>query len=114
MGEFMDGYFLVLINNSRAFQISALEDGTSWDPLDVGERSEGSDNVQAMKRNHREIWFMGTKTTEVWYDSGDPDFPFAPIQGVFIEQGCAGSGFTLQRLDNTLIWCGLNEDGQGV
>ncbi len=113
-GEFMDGYFLVLIENSRSFQISTLEDGTVWDILDVGERSEGSDNIVAMKRNHREIWFLGTKTTEVWYDNGDADFPFAPIQGVFIEQGCAGTGFTVVRLDNTIMWVGKDERGQGV
>lgn len=113
MGEFMDGYFLVLIANSRAFQISALEDGTSWDALDVGERSEGSDNILGMKRSHREIWFLGSETGEVWYDNGDPDFSFAPIQGVFSEQGTV-SGFTMQRLDNTLIWAGKNADGEGV
>lgn len=113
-GEFMDGYFLVLVENSRAFQISALEDGTLWDVLDVGERSEGSDNVVAMKRNHREIWFFGTKTSEIWYDNGDADFPFAPIQGVFLEQGCAGNGFTVVRLDNTLVWVGKDERGEGV
>ncbi len=113
MGEFMDGYFIVLQAGSRSFQISALEDGLTWDPLDVAERSEGSDNLQGVLRSHREIWLLGSKTGEVWYDNGDPDFPFAPIQGVFIEQGTV-SGFSMQRLDNTIIWTGLNSDGNGI
>jgi len=111
-GEFMDGYFLVLINESRAFQISALEDGTDWDGLDIAERSEASDNLIAMRRSHREIWFMGNQTGEVWYDNGDPDFPFAPIQGVFIEQG--GKTSTLQRIANSVIWVSLDQDGSRV
>lgn len=110
MGEFMDGYFFVLIKDSRAFQISSLEDGTIWDPLDIAERSEGSDNVLILMRNHREIWLLGSKTSEVWYDNGDPLFPFAPVPGVFLEQGTF-SRFGACRLDNTLYWTGENTDG---
>ena len=51
MGEFMDGYFFVLVTETRRFQISALEDGTTWDPLDVAERSEASDDISGIKRN---------------------------------------------------------------
>ena len=112
-GEFMDGYFLVLIRFSRRFQISALEDGTSWDGLDIAERSEGSDNLTAMRRSHREIWFLGRSTGEVWYDNGDPDFPFAPIQGVFIETGTPWVAL-LQRIANTVMWLNFDTDGRSV
>lgn len=110
--EFMDGYGIVLIVNSRAFQISGLEDFTAWDPLDIAERSEGSDNIQAMRRNHREIWFWGTKTGEVWYDSGDALFPFAPVPGTFLEQGSASVSST--RVNGTVAWLTLTERGIGV
>lgn len=113
MCAFMDGYFLVLVKDSRRFQISALEDGTSWDALDVAERSEGSDNIIAMIRNHREIWFLGSQTSEVWYDNGDPLFPFAPIQGVFLETGAAAP-FGAVRAANTVIWLDRDERGDGV
>jgi hypothetical protein len=112
MGAFMDGYFLVLKSSSRQFQISALEDGTTWDGLAIGQRSEGSDNLQALVRSHREIWLLGSQTSEVWYDNGDT-FPFAPIQGVFLEYGTAAP-FTVCRLGQTLVWVGQDEDGQGV
>jgi hypothetical protein len=111
MGEFMDGYFFALKTDSRSFQISALEDGTDWDPLDVFARSEGSDNVQTLIRNHREIWLLGTKTSEVWYDSGDALTPFQPIQGTFVEHGCAAP-FSAVRMENTLFW--LSQDDLGV
>ncbi len=113
MSEFMDGYFLVAIAESRAFQISALEDGTSWDALDIAERSEASDDLRAIKRSHREIWVLGELTGEVWYDSGDPLFPFAPVQGVFIEIGC-WSAFSVQRIGNTVMWLGANDSGMGM
>ncbi len=113
MVEFMDGYFLVNKADSRTFAFSALEDGTAWDPTDVDERSEASDNIVAIMRSHREFWVLGSQTSEVWYDQGDPLNPFAPIQGVFLEQGCANA-FTVQRIDNSISWVGLNVDGHGV
>ncbi len=113
MCAFMDGYGLSMKKNSRFFQWSALENMTDWDGLDVAERSIGSDNIVAMVRNHRELWLFGSQTSEVWYDQGDPLSPFAPIQGVFIEQGCSAP-FSVQRLDNTLLWVGKNVDGAGV
>ncbi len=113
MGEFMDGYFLVVIFESRAFQISNLEDGTLWDGLDIAERSEAADDLRSITRSHREIWVLGELTGEVWFDSGDPDFPFAPVQGVFIEVGC-WSGFTVKRIGNTIMWLGADERGTGM
>lgn len=111
--EFMDGYFLVNKTDSREFGWSALEDGTTWDALDVAERSEASDNIIAMIRSHRELWIIGSLTSEVWYNQDDALNPFAPIQGVFIEQGCVAA-FTAQRIDNSLMWVGLNADGSGM
>jgi hypothetical protein len=112
MGEFMDGYFFALVTETRKFQISALEDGTSWDALDVAERSEASDDINALVRNHRVIAILGRKTSEFWYDSGDPLFPFAPTSGEFMESGSVAP-FSVRRLENTLFWLGQNDDGQG-
>ena len=110
---FMDGYFLVSIRDTRQFRWSALEDGLTWDPLDVAERSIASDNIVAFIRSHRQLWLIGSRTTEVWYDQGDPLIPFAPIQDAVIEWGC-GAGYSAQRTQSTLAWIGQNELGGGV
>ena len=88
--EYMDGYGIVLVRDSRRFQISALLDFTDWDALDVAERSEASDNLVTLTRIGRTLIFWGTATGEVWYDSGDALFPFEPVQGIFSETGAAG------------------------
>lgn len=116
MCDFMDGYGIVSQFSRRTFQISALEDFTSWDALDVAERSEGSDDIAALIRSHRDIWILGTKTSEVWYDNGDALFPFAPIQGVFIEHGCVSSStsWTVARVAETVMWLEQGELGNGL
>ena len=113
MGAFVDGYFLALQADSDRFQISALEDGLTWDPLDVAQVSQTTGIVRALVAVHREVWLLGTSTTTVWADIGDADFPFAPIPGAFIEQGI-GSRFGWTVVDNSLFWHGQNEDGARV
>lgn len=113
MGCFCDGYFLLLIAQSPTFRLSALEDGLTWDPLDIAQRSYSTDNLLAIVPNHRELWLFGSRTTEVWYDTGDADTPFQPIQGAFLEAGIAAP-WTAVRLDNSVLWVGADERGAGV
>jgi hypothetical protein len=114
MCEFLNGYFLALKGGgSRSFSWSNLEDGLTWDTLDVAERSSTSDNHGALIRSHEEIWMMGGQTTQVYWNSGQASEIFAPVSGVVIEYGVVGP-FTVQRLDNTLLWMGSNVDGSGM
>jgi len=113
MGAFVDGYFLALQTNTDRFQISALENGLLWDALDVALVSQTTGIIRALVPVHREVWLLGTAMTTVWADIGDPDFPFAPIPGAYIEQGI-GSRFGWTQLDNALFWLGNNEDGGRV
>jgi hypothetical protein len=93
--------------------MSALEAGLTWDALDVAQVSHTTGIVRALVPVHREVWLLGTSTTTVWADIGDPDFPFAPIPGAVIEQGIAGL-FAWTVVDNALVWIGQNEDGGRV
>lgn len=113
MGVFLDGYFISLVRGTRTFQLSDLEDGTSWSGLDVAEVSQSSDNLIAMNVHRRELWLQGSKTTEVWADIGAADFPFAPIPGAMMWQGVMG-GFCTSELDNILVWAGQNQNGDRV
>lgn len=111
--QFIDGYFVVQQQSTRRFQISALEDGTSWDALDVAERSIFSDNIAQIIAINRGLWLLGTLTSEKWYNTGDPLFPFAPDQGVAIRQGCVGA-LPAAALGDTIYWIGQNPDGMCI
>lgn len=109
---FFDSYFMVSIRDTRQFRWSALNDGTAWDPLNVAER-QMSDNIVSFIRLGKTVWAIGGRTAEPWYNTGDALTPFAPVQGVFLEMGCA-AGYSAQRSENTLSWIGQNENGGGV
>jgi hypothetical protein len=104
-----DGYFICTIEDSDAFYISAIEDGTSWDALDFASAEAQPDFSKAILSDHRELVIFGDDTTEFFHNTGNADFPFERVSGAYIERGIL-SGLTACKLDNSLFW--LDNNGQ--
>lgn len=109
-GTFLDGYFIV--STTTSFQTSGLFNGLTWDATDKAVRSMAADDIVAAYQNHRELWVWGQVTSEVWYNAG-AEFPFAPIQGVFVEMGC-GAPHSPVKFDNHVVWLAQNRDGDRI
>ena len=112
-GAFIDGYFVNAQKNSITFQLSALEDGLSWNGLDEGQSNQTTDRIRRIFVNHQELWIFGGQRTTVWVDTGNPSFPLAPLPGATIQQGIVAP-WSVVPLDNSFLWLGANEEGQGV
>lgn len=110
--DFVDGYFVFNKPGTGQFQITSLY-SADIDPLDFT-TSEGSpDLLVSLLVDHREIWAFNESTTEVYFNSGNPDFPFERMQGAFIEQGCAAA-FSVAKADNSVLWLSADDRGQGM
>jgi len=110
---FLDGYFVFNEPNSQRIWVTSLLDGTSIDPLDFASAEGSPDGVVAIIVDHREVWVYGTNSVEVWYDSGEADFPLTRVQGAFNEIGCAAA-YSVAKLDNGLFWLGSDARGRGI
>lgn len=104
----IDGYGIAVRLGTGQFYISAIDDFSLWDPLDFATAEGSPDNILTVVASHREAWLGGSRTTEVWDDTGAADFPFERIGSAFIEHGTSGS-YSAQALDNTVFW--LGQDG---
>ncbi len=102
---YMDGYFVWPIYASDQFIISGLNDGLSYDPLDIATVEGDPDNIVGCVNDHRELQFFGSRTIEIWYNSGAADFPFARQGNAFIERGCADRD-SLVKIDNSVQFVG--------
>lgn len=100
---YIDSYTLVSTPDSHQFQISALNDSTSYSALDVGTAEGNPDELVRVFADHREIFMFGEETTEVFYNSGNADFPIE--RRTFIERGC-NAKFSVAKMDNTIYWLG--------
>lgn len=55
VGAFLDGFFVVADIDSKQFNFSAINDGTSWDPTDYDTKSAYPDNITGMLADHEEL-----------------------------------------------------------
>ncbi|MFZ9261542.1 MAG: packaged DNA stabilization protein [Limnohabitans sp.] len=110
---YLDGYFVFNEPNSQRIWVTALLDGLSVDPLDFASAEGSPDGVVGIIVDHRQLWVLGTNSVEVWYDSGNADFPLSRIEGAFNELGCVAP-YSIAKMDNGLFWLGQDARGQGI
>lgn len=110
MAAFLDGYFLIMTAGGT-FYLSELSDGATWDAADVGSRTQASDVWQALLVKTPDVYLFGSFTTEVWYDTGAADFPFAPIPQAVMPVGIAAV-HSATVVGGIAAWLGQTRDGE--
>jgi hypothetical protein len=84
-----------------------------FDPLDVVAKTGGPDQLVTQIVKHREVWLIGSLTSEPWFDAGAADFAFAAIPGAFIDHGCVAP-YSVARQDVSVFWLSRDREGQGI
>jgi hypothetical protein len=119
--DYIDTFFILNDPASRKFYISlsnvtyAMLTATNnaFNSLDVVAKTGAADPVVTVICVHREAWILGSKTSEVWYDAGTPDFALGAVPGAFIEHGCAAK-YSVAKHDLSVFWLSQDKDGQGI
>jgi len=97
---FLDGYILA-INGDGKFYWSNIPTITDWSVLDFASAEANPDNTKSLHVVQRQIYILGTVSTEIWENDGSS--PFVRIPGGAIEVGCAAKYSPIKR-GNTLMW----------
>ena len=86
--SYMDGFFLIVDKeNTGRFRASALYDGNVWPAFSFATAERKPDALVSIQVSGRELWLVGEQSAEVWYNAGNPIFPFVPSQQGFLESG---------------------------
>ena len=107
------GRVISAIPSTNRFQISAINDATSWAALDYDSFSNDSENLVAVFSNRTELYLFGRKNTEIHAHTGNADFPFEKKVGLNIFYGCAAKE-TIQYVNGTIIWLARNAQGKAL
>ena len=110
---YLDSYFIVGGDGSGRFYISGVLNGGAWDGTDFSSAEGDPDPVLMGVVDHRELWLIGSRTIEVWVNTGNPDFPIERQGNAFVEKGTSAPG-SVVKLDNSVFWLGQDESGEGV
>jgi hypothetical protein len=112
---FIDGWFVFGKPDSQQFYTSPVYwNGT--DPFDAtyfALKDAASDNLVLPIEHNRQLWLIGERTTEIWYDAGGQYFPFSRLQGAMLDIGCQAPG-SVCRTGKGLIWLARSERGENV
>ena len=100
---FHDGYFVVSEATSGRIWVSKLYDGVNWNALDFATAEANADNLVGLGTTQQNIWLMGALSTEVYYASGNPDFPFDRVPGAIIDIGCGSIG-SIVEIQGKIYW----------
>lgn len=109
---FLDTLLVSNVAATQQFQ-STKPNVFVWDPLYFASKTGYNDRLVTLAVCHREIWLLGSQTSEVWYNAGNAGFPFALFPGTFIQHGCAAK-YSVAKHDLNVFWLSQDDDGQGI
>jgi hypothetical protein len=115
---YLDTYFIFNRPGTNQFYISLsnasysmLTSGTAFDALDIAAKTGSADPIMFITVMHKEIWLIGSLTTEIWYNSGAADFTFQQLAGAYIEHGTVAP-YSVVTQDLSVYWISQDRQGQ--
>ncbi len=111
-GAYLDTFTTYNKPGTQQF-ISTLSNSLDIDGTYFAEKTGFPDPLVATVGVRRELWLIGTKTTEIWTTAPDQDFPFTIIPGAFIEYG-ALAPYSIATMDVSVFWLAQNDQGGGI
>jgi len=107
---YLNGYFVYSASDltPQQFFVSRLGDPADFDALDFASMEAGANAIVRVIVHAGEVWLVGMTGFEVWYNSGDADFPFRRrLTGGVIERA-AGNPRSIAQGDGSVFWLGLD------
>lgn len=106
-GTYQDLYHIVSEADSNKFWFAdtdALGDNpVNWDATNYYTAEGDSDNILAIRSVQRQLWIIGERTTELWYNRGGDTLDFARNPGGFFRIGCNAKRSIATWEDNLLF-----------
>lgn len=111
---FIEGWLIFSEPNTRTFFTNATTPYTLlFDGGFYALKDSSSDNLMTLFENNRELWLVGERTAEVWYNAGGVNFAFSRIPGIGPQIGCSAT-HSITRIGPNLIWLARNEQGENI
>lgn len=114
---FIDGWWIFNQPNTQVFYTQAVQYGITFNGSNFALKDAASDKLMGVMENKEELWLIGERTTEIWYDAGGQFFAFQRLVGTMLQVGCKAV-YSISRLvsegQEGLIWFGRSERGENA
>lgn len=109
--DIVDNYFVYNRPNSQQWGASNVLSPIS-NNLSFSSKDGAPDQLVSLIVDHREVYLLGEKSSEVWVDTGSFPFPFQRIPGTSTQHGIVAQ-YSMARVGNSFCYVSRNERGQG-
>lgn len=106
--SYMASYFIVITDSKKTI-VSAVNDGLSWNSLDVVESFGDPDGNVASFVLNEQLFVLGTQSCESYGLVATSGTPIRKQVGFLLEYGCAAP-FTVKKVGNRVFWIGNGEN----
>lgn len=114
---FIDGWWIFNQPGTQVFYTPAQQYGTTFNGSNFALKDSSTDLLIAVIESKEQLWLLGERTTEIWYDAGGQYFAFQRLVGTPLQVGCKAK-FSVARFNSEgqdgLIWFGRSERGENV
>jgi len=111
--DYLDSFLLWNQPGTRNFGSSLSNQFAPLDPLYFGTKTAWPDLLASLVVNRYEIVLFGTVKSEVWYNIGNPQFPFGRMPGSVIEHGLLAK-YSIGTSDLSVFWLAQDLQGQAL
>ncbi len=115
--SFIDGWWIFNRPGTQTFYTNYPQYGTGFSASYYALKDGATDNLVSLFENKEQLWLLGDKTTEIWYNAGGQYFPFQRLVGTMLQSGCkAAQSVSRFQTDGQegLIWFGRSERGENI
>lgn len=112
MCAMLDGFIIVLDSATSTMFLSDLNDATTFDPLQLEQRTQAPDRWVSLAVAGSDVWLLGEETSEAWYNAGAAPFPFQPHANGLVPYGCAAP-HSARVAGDSVLWLSKTKHGQG-
>jgi hypothetical protein len=114
---FIDGWWIFNQPGTQTFYTNALPYAITFNASLFANKDSASDKLVGVIESKEELWLLGERTTEIWYNGGGAFFAFLRLVGTMLQVGCKAVG-SIARFssgdEDGLIWFGRSDRGENV
>jgi len=111
--KYLNGYFIVIAENSQQFNVAAKATPGTWNALDFATAEGRPDFNAGIEIYQNELVIFGYRSIEFWTFTGNVDFPLERNANAVLDQGIIAPRST-GRTFNSVLWLGADNTGNGV
>lgn len=111
---FIDGWLIINRVGTQAFATSSPTPYTMiFDPIFFALKDSATDYLMGLQELNRELWLIGERASEIWFNAGGANFAFQRVPGAAPPIGTSAAQ-SIAQVGDSLMWLARSLLGENI